>query len=387
MKRLMMIAAAMLLGSSGAWALGTTAGTRIDNNATLSYSAGGVAQPDVNATIDDHGSADSFVVDKKIDMILITDDTSDLAVVPGQTEAVRNFTFKNEGNADQNFSFMAGNVDGGTADYSGGGTDDEEVEHITKITWTGDGNCTGDASGGSKTESQIPFLLEVDENCKLTFVVESTIPTRGEGGVDGKVMVIELNATAMKDATTKESNTSGADDDENVDVVLADGVSGTTLESDVTENNTATDTASDGVEKARSGYVIETPELTVEKTSCVYDDPVNSTNNPKRIPGARIMYVIDIDNNGTADATDVNITDDIADQLLYDTIAHATDPDTGSGKVTVAENVDSCGCTDGQKQNDGTDFDNTGSGTELKVEGIDIASGKHTCVSFTVEIK
>ena len=390
MKKILLIAAAVLLGSSGAWALGTTANTRIDNNATLSYTAGSVTY-EANASLDSNNgkAADSFLVDKKVDMVLVTTDTSHLTVVPSDADRVRTFAFKNEGNAEQWFRFAYGDTADGTLPDYNDDADDLDVASFTKVEYTYDGTtCPGKTSGTATTS---PFEIDVPADCNMTFKVYSNIKGPADA-TDNKVMVIELNATAITAQNGNVESNSSTEGSEVVDVVLADGHNHGTLGSyDNSWNSGATandpDTPEDGIEIARSGYVVHRPLLSLNKKSCVYDDPVNLTTNPKRIPGARIMYVIDIDNNGTADATDVTITDDIADQLLYNTIAHATDPDTGSGKVTVAENVDSCSCDDGQAQNSGSDVDNTGSGTELKVEGIDIVSGKHTCVSFTVEIE
>jgi len=64
------------------------------------------------------------------------------------------------------------------------------------------------------------------------------------------------------------------------------------------------------------------PEMHITKTSIVIDDPVNGSNNPKRIPGATIRYCFTVDNNGTGDATDVAIHDTLdstgnRDKLTY----------------------------------------------------------------------
>jgi uncharacterized repeat protein (TIGR01451 family) len=194
-------------------------------------------------------------------------------------------------------------------------------------------------------------------------------------------MNIALEAKAVKANGTDESNTTGADTN-NVDVVLADGNGDPTLGE---SGGGKGDTNEDGKDVARSGYIIKTPVLSATKTSCVYNDPVNGTSNPKRIPGANIMYVINIHNNGTGDANDVNITDEIRSGLLYSSIKSGKNQ-TGN-KVTLDENVSSaCSCPNGSLQTSGNNKDNSGTSPNLKVDNVDIQAGTYTCISFTVEI-
>jgi len=51
--------------------------------------------------------------------------------------------------------------------------------------------------------------------------------------------------------------------------------------------------------------------LNITKNSCVISDPINGTNNPKRIAGATIRYAMEVSNSGGAEATDVIATDNI----------------------------------------------------------------------------
>ena len=54
-----------------------------------------------------------------------------------------------------------------------------------------------------------------------------------------------------------------------------------------------------------------TADMSITKDSCVINDPINGITNPKRIPGATIRYVIEVQNKGDAEATDVLISDDV----------------------------------------------------------------------------
>jgi len=83
------------------------------------------------------------------------------------------------------------------------------------------------------------------------------------------------------------------------------------------------------------------PEMHIMKTSIVLDDPVNGTSNPKRIPGAIVRYCFTVENNGTSDADDVVIHDDLSQlgnryHLLYRQSGHGT-LHSGSGVCTTDE--------------------------------------------------
>jgi len=63
------------------------------------------------------------------------------------------------------------------------------------------------------------------------------------------------------------------------------------------------------------------PNLKIEKTSIVLNDPVNGETNPKRIPGATIRYCFKVDNTGEGNAKNSIIKDSLSgngkDNLTY----------------------------------------------------------------------
>ncbi len=359
MKKILIVTALLLFGSSGAWAEGTEAGTKIENNATLSYSAGGVAQPDVNTT-----APDVFLVDKKIDMNLVTTDSDQIPVTPGQTERITSYSFRNEGNADQNFSFTVANLaDGQKADYDED-ADDPDSEDVTDLYISCD--------GGANWATEVTVEVAIDSN--ITCQVKANIPDAEDGGEDGDIMNIELNATAVDASGAPE------DDDDNdtqgeVDIVFAEGISGEGLGSSTSGRG---DKAGDGIDAARSGYIIQTPVLSVEKTSCVIEDPVNGTDHPKRIPGAKIRYLFDIENTGTGDVKDMNLTDVFQDELdLTSTVDSAK----------KEENLTTdCACAGDLSSKDSADA--SLNSHEMTIENLNVEHGStHTCVWVEVEIE
>ena len=63
------------------------------------------------------------------------------------------------------------------------------------------------------------------------------------------------------------------------------------------------------------------PDMSITKSSMVLSDPVNSTNNPKRIPGATIRYCFTVDDTGDGNAENATIHDTLTgsgkDNLTY----------------------------------------------------------------------
>ena len=363
MKKLLTVATLVTIFASSAYALGVTAGTKITNQATLHYSAGDVEQPSVAS------NTDSFVVDKKVDMILVTTDTDQLSVTPGQKDRETNFKFTNEGNKAQKFKFTVSQLGNNEeADYD---TDKDNSNDLTGL----EIKCTDD--GGTDNGWASDLTIEVPEDGNLTCKVRADINTDANGGKDLDLMNIELLATAKKANGTDDENESNSEDPAVEDVVLADGVSDSTLgKSASDDNSTKGDTPKDGKEAARSGYIINTPVLSATKTSCVVRDPVNRTNTPKRIPGAIIRYMFDVNNTGSANVSDLNITDSLNSNLdLSNTVSSAKKD----------ENQTSCTCSN--KPSTDISSDTSLNNQDLTIQKISIKSGKHTCVSVETEIK
>ncbi len=373
MKKIVLSISAIMAFSSSVYALGTDAATQINNSATLSYSAGGVAQPEVTS------NTDSFVVDKKIDMILTTTDSDQIEVTPGQTNKITSYSFKNEGNSNENFKFEVTNLTNGKeADYNNK-KDNEDAKNL-RIEYSTDG-------GSSWNSLPSDGIVNVDEDTTIDLRVKADIPnpdnTPGNNdagaGDDGDIMNVELKATAYKDDKSgAEVETTSSDTQNKVDVVFADGesVQNGATSSLGSSSNDKGDVAGDGKDVARSGYIIKTPVLSVVKSSCVVSDPVNNTTNPKRIPGAVIRYMFDITNSGSAKVSGLKINDSLNANL---------DLSNSKSSAKKDEDVDSCSCSN--EPSTSISADTTVNKQDISINNIDISSSKHACVSFEVEIK
>ncbi len=341
MKKILSMVALTLLSAVNLSAAGTTAGTSIVNNASLSFSVGGVKQTDVTS------NDDTFVVDRKIDFLLENKDAEQILVVPGSTDQITTWSITNEGNLAQKFAFTAAQLTGGETVYSDADTQDSTgliVEYDNAGTWT------------------VLTTLEIAVDATISLRIKTDINI---ARVDGDVMNISLTAKAIDASGNLETNTAGADNKAVEDTVLAEGAGAT---GDIKEN---------GIFVAWGGYIIAAPNLSLSKTSCVLTDPINLTSNPKRIPGATVLYILDISNTGTStDATDVNVSDDLAGTLDYASMANLKQDD---GQTA-------CSCTDGVAYATGSTIANSGTTPLIKLTGLTVTKAKHNCISFEVDI-
>lgn len=355
MNKVLSIVAAMVLCSVAVSAAGTEAGVTVSNSASLSYSVGGATQPTVNTTV-----AATFVVDKKIDFSVVhDDDPKHVVTTPGAVEVERQFTLENTTNFAQDFTLSVTNLQ--SSESYDGKVDNKDVDNIqisidNGQTWLGG----------------IVTVTDLGIDAKLVIKVRSNIPVNN---VNGDVMNIQLEATAVQKGTTTAEVVTGAGADgtisadrkDLVDVVLGEGASVATF----------ANSQFDGKYSAWAGYRIEAPVLSLSKSSCVFKDLVSGVSaNAKRIPGATITYLFDIENAGTVDASDINITDILPAELDAATVTAVKHNDGQS----------SCTC-DGGVAGLGTDITPTISGQTVEIKSLTAESSKHNCVTLQVNIR
>ncbi len=360
MKKIISIAAAMVLCSVAVSAAGTASGTDVTNTATLSFSVGGVAQTDVVS------NTDTFKVDKKIDFILSHEDTpKHLIVVANKQDNERSFKLVNESNEIQDFTVAVSNLSGNES-YDGK-ADSADMQNLEISI---DGGTTWDAGPVTVTD------LGVD--------AELIIKVRGDvlaNATDGEVMNVQLEATAVQDGTTTaEVNTgdaTGADRKTEKDTVLGEGAGVTDF----------ANTEFDGKYSAWSGYLVNTPNVSLTKLSCVWKDEVTADlTKSKRIPGSTVVYVFDLKNtSASTDATGVALTDSMSDN--YDVSGTAA----SAKAITGVDIATPCSCDNGNETggNGGVDIsaDASLSGQDLTLSNLSVTKNSHTCVSVQVKLK
>jgi len=329
----MVIASTMLFGFIGANAAGTTAGTVVDNSASLTYTVGAVTQTAVAS------NTDSFLVDRKIDVIIAVTN-SPLTTAPGTTQAELVFQVANQGNDGETWQFSL-------VDNAG---DDFDVDTVA------DCHLFDGASDLGVFTKDVVF--NKDENKTLS--VKCDIPLTATNGQSAEVF---LTATIQG----RPNNAGDADNQATVQNVYAEAIS---------ENG---DPLNDGKYTKGGTYFIEAPVVDLTKLSCVLSDGVTTTAaNAKRIPGATVIYMFDVNNTGTTAASALTITDAIDTVTLdYGTIANV--------KI-LTDSATPCVCTNGTAAT-GTAGANTGATPNVTITGATVAADRHTCVSFEVDIK
>lgn len=284
------------LAASPAFAAGTTAGSFIDNTATVNYQVGGVSQTAVNS------NTNRIVVDRKISLLVAEVGNATTSVAPGATAQVTTFTVQNTSNAPLDLGLTVAQQAGGTAAH--GGTDNFDVTAPTIYLDT-NGNGVYDAG----TDTAATYLDEIAADSTKTVFVVANIPI---ARVNGDVAGVRLTAQAFEAGT---ANTQGA-------LVTATGGANTAgVDTVFADAAGVTDIASDGRHSAGDDYTVSAPVLTVAKQSRVISDPINGTSNPKFIPGALVEYCIIVSNaaSATSSASSVAITDPLPAQTTYET--------------------------------------------------------------------
>jgi hypothetical protein len=285
------------LGAAPSFAAGTTAGSSINNTATVNYSVGGVAQTAVTS------NTATFVVDRKVSMTLAEPGNATTSAAPGSTNQVTTFLLTNTSNAALDFGLALAQPVGGAAAH--GGTDNFDVTGVTY--WVNTGPSSGSATYDPANSTQVTYIDELAADASRYVFVLANVPA---GRVNGDVAGVTLTAQARE---------SGAAGTQGIVVTETAGANTAGMDTVFADTAGATDAARDGLISARDDYTVAAPVLSVVKTSKVVSDPLNGTTNPKLIPGASVEYCIQVVNGaGGATATSPSITDVVPAQTTYD---------------------------------------------------------------------
>ena len=337
MTRALAVAAGIALAAVQAAATGTDAGTAVSNTATVDYTVGTVNQPDVTS------NAANFVVDRRVLLTVAEVSNVYTDVTPGDIRQVLSFTVTNDTNATLDFQLDASQDTTGTTEAHGG-TDDFDATAVQVFV---DSNSNGTYDFGVDT---VAFADEIIEGGQATVFIVATIPI---GQANGNTAGLTLTATAMEPGGLNTlgslvTQTAGAETAGSVDTVFGD-VAGDT------------DGNRDGKHSDDDAYRVVTATLAVTKTSTVISDPFNLTNNPKRIPGAVVEYCITVQNNGSADATSVVLTDVLTTQPVTYQAGSIFTEDGTTCSGGAAEDDDAAGPD--ESPNGGSESSGTVSGT------------------------
>jgi len=272
------------------WAIGTPSGTTISNQATATY----VIAANPPSTVS--SNTVSFLVDRKVNVLVAEVSGSPTLVNSGQLGAVISFTVTNLGNDAQGFNLFAALALGNPA-----------IGGIAPFT-TNDFNATNlqvfvDSNGDNlfdplvDTAPSIPFLAA--DTSQTVFVV-GDIPASVNLNQQS---VVSLTATAVAPTTmaalvaTVGGNTAG------VDVIFADGAGVPSI-----------DTLGDARHSAYDAYLASVANLTINKSIVSVLDPSGGA---VVMPGSVLTYQIAVTLTGSGTASNLVITDSLPAEITY----------------------------------------------------------------------
>lgn len=275
--------------SGSAQAAGTTAGTDIVNQASVTYSVGGT-----ETTVNSNTS--TFKVDKKVNLTVTGGVITQTAI--GTNDQVTAFQVTNLTNAVQDFHLT---VDQQNLSIPILGVDNFDVGNL-RVFVDKNGNGTYEAAIDTAT-----YIDELAADTSVTVFLLGNIPN--SAGAD--VAIVSLSAQVAAGGT---ANSEGAilqatsllqpDSQGTMDIVFADSLG-------------TFDLARDGIGRAFNAFKIGTAAVTMNKTSKVISDPVNLLAFPKAIPGAVMEYCLTVSNAGPGTASGLLISDTIPAGTTY----------------------------------------------------------------------
>ena len=351
--------------SQSALAAGTVAGTSISNSATINYQVGAISQPAITS------NTVAFVVDKKVNLAVVTTDAAAVSVTPGSSNNIVTFTVTNTSNDAMDFALTSQALVGGAAKFTG--TDNINASAVSVFVES------GATPGYQAAQDTATFIDELAADGNKTVYIVGTFPTGlANGDIATYGMIAEARAAGGASSLGAAlAQDAGADNPSTVQIVFGD--------------DTGTDDASrDAKHSDRSDFRVVTATLAVTKTSSVISDPFNNTTNPKAVPGAVIEYIVTITNAaGAATASSISVSDSLNSEitggrLAFNTTTYGatqgiqvTSPNINAGAATAL--------TNGSDADQG-DF-NVTAGNTVTVTGISLTGGQSATVKFRVTVQ
>lgn len=345
----------------------TTAGTSISNTASVSYTVNGTAQSTNSTTA-------TFVVDRKVNFTVVTDQVGFTQVNLGQQNAVTTFKVTNLTNDVQDFL-----LDPDQQNISVGifpGTDNFDVTNL-RVFVDSNGNGVYDPTVDTQT-----YIDELAPDASATVFIVGNVPTDASTNLafdSLHVTVAAGGAAGTKGGALVPTALNLANADMTVDVVFAD---------DDTDGLYPGDIARNGQGRAYSGYQVGTRNvaLTVAKSARVLSDPVN-TLNPKAIPGAIVEYCLRVNNATlTTGADAVILSDAIPAHTTYvaGSISIGTPGVLGTACVVGGSTEDDDASDAGETDGATASFDTASKTVTARIDRV--GGGASTAVAFQVTI-
>ncbi len=272
--RLRMAAAAcsllVLHVADTARAAGVPAGTLIENTATVTYELSGTPiSIDTNTT--------SITVAERIDVV-VTRQSPQVLVQPGETDRVILFRVTNTGNGDEVFALA---IDSNVA-----GSDFNPLPAATSIYF--DTDASGDLTAGDVAYQPGDNDPDLPPDASVDILLVNDIPA---GPANGDIGRTELTAASTTGTGAPGTNLPGQGDD-GVDAVI--GTSG-------------------GIASEVGEYIVADVEISVSKSQLV-SDPFGGS---EPVPGATISYSITVEVTSAGTASNAFVRDPIPQYTTY----------------------------------------------------------------------
>ena len=312
----------------------TPADTAVSNTFNLTYNVGTVAQPPI--TNDGVGGNDAptvFRVDRLVNVTVASSGTSG-SFSPNQQDASVEFSVRNDGNDTHAYLLDFEEVADGTGDddfNSESSTSGERIIYFVDADGDGVLDPAEEASETSYDPSDDSTWPVLDADDSIIVRVVRDIPADAE---DGQQADIHLYADT-RDETDPDGTPIVADNDTTNTTLVTENVL-----ADVDGPASATnDTTADGAHSATNSFVVLAADVTATKdvfvltaaadSTCptipgTYTPPAPSSdtgaevpNVGYHVPGACVEYFITVRNDGLADASAIDLVDNLPEGLLF----------------------------------------------------------------------
>ena len=301
----------------------TPADTTVSNTFTLDYNVGGVPQPQITPP-----APTDFKVDRLIDLTVA--DEFNATTVPDASDVEVVFTVTNNGNDEQGYLLSFAEDPANPFDTETPVSALPELAYYIDTTGTA---AYDDTIATTAYDFNNPPELMPDE--VLWVVVTQDIAA---DAVDGETSdVVLLAQTVVPNTITPIETSDGSNVLGTVENVLIDEA-----------GDDSTDAANDGAHSATASYIIASADVEGTKTVSTYTDVVDSADcatipgpTPAggfNTPGACVEYVIEVTNDGSAPATDIEVGDLLPPHLTY--VAASVDGLGAGTTLTEPTNTD-----------------------------------------------
>ncbi|MCH9812894.1 MAG: hypothetical protein K0U47_03005 [Epsilonproteobacteria bacterium] len=276
-----------LLLSSVIYINNINADTQVSTQATLTF------EERLNKPKKILSNSDTFTFDNLINFTVSTVGTEAIKTTPGAKQVILKFKVTNNGNHIQDFTLRAIQSPWINSTHKQHFSAENIMIYVDK-----DNNNIYTPSIDT-----LSYIDELGINQSVTIFLVADMPKKGLQS--DHVAYYDLEASVAKGGKAGHLGEIITKDDSDIvdhaqqkQIVFSDNAG--SFENDLQH---------DGKHSSRHGYLIYLSSMMMSQTSYVIQDPLNNTNNPKRIPGAIIRHCYSIKNQGNKDSFIANIND------------------------------------------------------------------------------